>query len=88
MEMPVQRFVLRCPHTLSLRRTAMSHGWVGLAPWRWEEEKGRLGRTEPLPSGARARIEATQKTPRSFLVTVDGRGLGPADLEWAGATVA
>ena len=88
METPVKRFVVRCPHALSLRRTVMSHGWVGLAPWRWEDEKGGLGRPERLPSGAKAQIEAIQQTPLSFVVTVDGGGLGPADLEWARAMVA
>ena len=88
METQDHRLVLRCPHTLSLRRTAMSHGWVGLEPWSWVEQKGSLGRPERLPSGARARIEATQETPRSFLVTADGPALGLADLKWARTTVA
>ncbi|MBV9816499.1 MAG: hypothetical protein JO229_12195 [Alphaproteobacteria bacterium] len=28
--------------------TVASHGWVYLAPWRWDPENGRLGRTERI----------------------------------------
>ena len=88
MKTPVQSFVVSCAHRVSLRHTVTSHGWIGLAPWSWDDENGSLSRPERLPSGARAHIAVTQKTPRSFLVTVDGDPQGPPDMEWARTAVA
>ncbi len=83
----IQRFHIGCQYELSLRRTALGHGWIELAPWRWESEKASLSRHDPLPSGGTARIEATQKTPRSLTVTVEVEGAESVDLDHIRATV-
>lgn len=83
-----ENFVIECPCMISLRRTVMSHGWVGLEPWTWDEKTAVLGRPELLPSGIRAQLKVMQNTPSSFLVTVDGQVFNTADLKWARMTVA
>jgi 3-methyladenine DNA glycosylase/8-oxoguanine DNA glycosylase len=72
---------------VSLRHTVESHGWYGLAPWRWNDDSGLLSRPEPLPSGAIARIEAGQETSHSIRVTANGLGSGPGDMDAARAMV-
>lgn len=32
-----QSFMIQAPEALNLRATALSHGWVMLAPWHWDE---------------------------------------------------
>ena len=68
--MSAHRFVIESPFKLSLRRTAVSHGWVELAPWRWDDKRCSLSRTDRLPSGGVALIQVTQRAPRSFDVVV------------------
>ena len=43
--------ILTSPHRFIFRDVVFAHGWLRLAPFRWEEETGRLHRVEQLPSG-------------------------------------
>jgi N-glycosylase/DNA lyase len=64
----------RWPVDLAL--TVASHGWVYLAPWRWEPDAGRLARVENI--GTRlGTIEVTQRDIRA--VTVRWAGFAAAD---------
>jgi hypothetical protein len=44
--------VLNFRWPIDLALTLASHGWVQLAPWRWEPEAGRLARIERMPDAA------------------------------------
>ena len=63
---------LASAHRLSLRATVESHGWVRLAPWRWDGCRGRLSRPDRLSSGAVAEIAVRQVAPYAVRVEVDG----------------
>ena len=80
--------VLEAPHAISVEQTVRSHGWYLLAPWSWDDAKKALSRPERLPSGSPAEVEATRHGPNSVLVKVDGRGIGPEDVEAARDRVA
>ena len=53
-----------------------SHGWVYLAPWQWDPEEGRLGRTERIGDRFGA-IEVSQHA--AAAVSVRWEGFGAAD---------
>jgi len=38
--------VLNFRWPIELGLTVISHGWVHLAPWKWDPQEGRLARTE------------------------------------------
>ena len=80
--------VLEAQHAISVEQTVRSHGWYLLAPWSWDDAKKALSRPERLPSGSPAEVEATQRGPNAVLVKVDGRGIGPGDVEAARDRVA
>ena len=53
--------VLNFRWPIDLALTVASHGWVQLAPWRWDLEAGRLARIERI--GDRCGIvESVQRT--------------------------
>ena len=61
---------------IDLALTVASHGWVQLAPWRWDPEAGRLARIERI--GDRyGTVEVVQRTSRAVVITREG--LGAAD---------
>jgi N-glycosylase/DNA lyase len=68
--------VLNFRWPVDLALTVASHGWVNLAPWRWEPDAGRLARIESI--GARlGTIEVTQRDIGA--VTVRWTGFGGVD---------
>lgn len=54
---------------LSLPMTVQSHGWVALAPWKWDANAGILSRADLLDTPTT--ITATQSGPRSIDVRYD-----------------
>jgi 3-methyladenine DNA glycosylase/8-oxoguanine DNA glycosylase len=59
--------VLNFRWPVDLALTVASHGWVYLAPWRWEPDTGRLARIERV--GTRlGTIEITQRGPGGVIV--------------------
>lgn len=60
---------LRWPIDLAL--TVASHGWVQLAPWRWDVESATLSRIERI-GGRIGRIAVAQPDPASVAVRWDG----------------
>ncbi len=58
---------------IDLGLTVASHGWAQLAPWRWEPDQGRLGRTESI-GGRIGTISVTEADPRSLSISWDGFG--------------
>lgn len=54
---------------ISLPMTVQSHGWVALAPWKWDADAGVLSRTDLLD--APTTITVTQSGPRSVDVRYD-----------------
>ena len=85
--MSADRFVIQCPHAISLIHTVHSHGWVRLSPWVWSEEAGMLSRADRLASGGIASIKVAQQSPRSLSVDVDPTGEGPVNVEEVRAVV-
>ena len=68
--------VLNVRWPVDLALTVASHGWVHLAPWRWEPDVGRLARIESI--GTRlGTIEITQRGSRAVIVR--WAGFGAAD---------
>ena len=85
--MTLQHLTVECASALSLRHTVTSHGWVNLAPWRWDDERGQLSRRDRLSSGATVDIRVTQDSPHRIVVNVEARGLEPAGLQEVRAMV-
>lgn len=50
------------PAGLSLRRTAMSHGWCGLAPTAYDDARGVLHRTLDLPDAGPLTVSVRQRS--------------------------
>jgi N-glycosylase/DNA lyase len=70
-----RKTVLNFRWPVDLALTIASHGWVHLAPWRWEPDAGRLARIERI--GTRlGTIETTQRDPDAVIV------------RWAGFSIA
>jgi 3-methyladenine DNA glycosylase/8-oxoguanine DNA glycosylase len=68
--------VLNFRWPIDLALTVASHGWVQLAPWRWDPEAGCLARVERI--GDRfGTVEVVQRTPCAVVITWEG--LGAAD---------
>ena len=78
---------LECPFPISLYHTVTSHGWVNLAPWRWDIGNNELSRTERLTTGRLALVKISQPAPRSFVVQIDADKLEPLELESIETTV-
>jgi endonuclease III len=53
--------------------TVASHGWVHLAPWRWDPDAGRLARIEKI-GGRLGTIEIGQRHPGAVIVGWEGFG--------------
>jgi 3-methyladenine DNA glycosylase/8-oxoguanine DNA glycosylase len=64
---------LRLPWPIDLRLTVASHGWVYLAPWQWEPERGRLAHTERI--GGRLGMIGVHQ-PDAMALTLDWQGFG------------
>jgi N-glycosylase/DNA lyase len=65
--------VLNFRWPIDLALTVASHGWVQLAPWRWDPEAGRLARIERIGDRC-GTVEVVQRTSRSVVVTCEGLG--------------
>jgi 3-methyladenine DNA glycosylase/8-oxoguanine DNA glycosylase len=59
--------LLALPRPVDLRLTVASHGWVQLAPWRWDSETGILARAERI-GGALATVAVRQHEPAALMV--------------------
>ena len=68
--------VLNFPWPIDLVLTVASHGWVQLAPWRWDPEAGRLARIERIGDRC-GTVEVVRRT--SCTVVITWEGLGAAD---------
>jgi len=68
--------VLNFRWPIDLALTVASHGWVQLAPWRWDPEAGRLARIERIGDRC-GTVEVVQHT--SCAVVITWEGLGAAD---------
>ena len=68
--------VLNFRWPIDLALTVASHGWVQLAPWRWDPEAGRLARIERIGDRC-GTVEVVQRT--SCAVVITWEGLGAAD---------
>jgi 3-methyladenine DNA glycosylase/8-oxoguanine DNA glycosylase len=68
--------VLNFRWPIDLALTVASHGWVQLAPWRWDPESGRLARVERIGDrcGSVAVVQST-----SCAVVITCEELGTAD---------
>ena len=64
-------FVAKPHSVIDLRKTVLSHGWVNLAPWNWDDKQGILRRTERFSSGQTADFEVTQKDSKDLLVRLN-----------------
>lgn len=71
-----QETVLSFRWPIDLGLTIASHGWVYLAPWRWDPDAGRLARVERIGSWT-GTVVVTQHKPTA--VTVHSDGFGAAD---------
>ena len=56
---------------IDLGLTVASHGWVHLAPWSWDPERGRLARIEWI-RGRLGTIGARQSSPTALVIDWDG----------------
>jgi 3-methyladenine DNA glycosylase/8-oxoguanine DNA glycosylase len=65
--------VLNFRWPIDLALTVLSHGWVQLAPWRWDPEAGRLARIERIGDRC-GTVEVVQRTPCAVVVTLAGLG--------------
>jgi N-glycosylase/DNA lyase len=54
-----------------LALTVAGHGWVHLAPWRWEPDVGRLSRIESIAAEL-GTVEVSQRDPRAVVVRWEG----------------
>jgi len=70
-----RKTVLNFRWPVDVALTVASHGWVHLAPWRWEPDAGRLARIE--------RVETRLGT-----IEIMQRGPGAVIVRWAGFSTA
>ena len=56
---------------IDLGLTVASHGWVHLAPWRWEAETGTLSHAECI-GGRSGSISVRQRDPKTLAIGWDG----------------
>jgi len=68
--------VLNFRWPIELGLTVISHGWVHLAPWKWDPQEGRLARTEVIGDRL-GTIEVAQH--RADAVTVGWEGFGASE---------
>ena len=68
--------VLNFRWPIDLALTVASHGWVQLAPWRWDPEAGRLARIERIGDRC-GTVKVVQRT--SCAVVITWEALGAAD---------
>ena len=59
---------LKSPVPISLVDTVKSHGWVRLAPWKWDEDTSTLSRPERIEPHGLFVIAVTQSNPTKLLV--------------------
>jgi hypothetical protein len=64
-----------------------AHGWVKLAPWRWDSANNELSRPERLGPGRLAIIKVSQSDTRSLIVRIDAETLGQMEHEKIESTV-
>ena len=65
--------VLNFRWPIDLALTVASHGWVQLAPWRWDPEAGRLARIERIGDRC-GTVEVVQRTSCAVIITWEGLG--------------
>ena len=79
--------LLACRFPISLRHTVFNHGWVNLEPWTWNESRQELSRPERADPVCSFVVRATQRGPRTLLVTVDADAPARHHVEFAERTV-
>ena len=85
--MPIKQIKIENPYNVSLRHTVRSHGWVNLPPWEWDEDQGRLARTQLLLSSVPSQIEVVQTPALTFQVTVSAHEIRPTDTSYVVSTI-
>ena len=68
--------VLNFRWPIDLALTVASHGWVQLAPWRWDPQAGCLARIERIGDRC-GTVEVVQRSSSGVVIT--WKGLGAAD---------
>jgi hypothetical protein len=63
--------VLNFRWPIDLALTVASHGWVQLAPWRWDPKTGRLARIESIGDRC-STVEVVQRTSCAVVITWEG----------------
>jgi 3-methyladenine DNA glycosylase/8-oxoguanine DNA glycosylase len=63
--------VLNFRWPVDLALTIASHGWVQLAPWRWDADEGHLSRTERIGNRT-GTVEISQNDPSAVVIRCDG----------------
>lgn len=58
-------------HPFSLRHTVQSHGWIQLAPWKWNSQRELLSRRDLLHWDLPVTITVSQNTLREIQVGLD-----------------
>ena len=75
------RGILHSISSISLYDTVTSHGWVNLAPWKWDVNKNELSRPERLKTGNLVRVSVTQLDSKSFSTCIYIDKLDEQDFE-------
>ena len=70
---------IECPFPTSIYHTVTAHGWVNLAPWRWDSNNNELSRLERLWNGRLALVKVSQADIRNLVVQTDAETLGQRD---------
>lgn len=70
--MQLLEHIIKTESVIDLRKTVLSHGWVNLAPWYWDNDELILRRPEKFSSGKTGCIELTQKKSNELFVKLDG----------------
>ncbi len=72
---------LTCPFPISLYQTVTSHGWIQLAPWKWDKKTAELGRSELLKNQKPVFVNVTQTAPQRFIIKIDTLFLETKDFQ-------
>lgn len=70
--MITQKLLLKTKHPISLKWTVVSHGWVELAPWQWNEEQQELSRLESI-NQIPITVKLRQLSAKSFDITCQSK---------------
>lgn len=80
-------FLIESDSNIDLRHTVLSHGWVNLTPWDWDDDNGILCRIERLSSRNKTRIEVSQQNSKKLLVRLKYSDDAVPNNSWIKKTV-